>query len=98
MLEQLDFEVETVDSAEAALNRLSKSLPHVVFMDHLLPGMQGLEAVRKLRSRPDTVETRIVMYTSQDGDLFATRRHWRKSWAALTCWPPDQARPTSTAK
>lgn len=71
MLEQLDFEVETVDSAEAALNRLSKSLPHVVFMDHLLPGMQGLEAVRKLRSRPDTVETRIVMYTSQDGDLFA---------------------------
>ncbi|MDH3846706.1 MAG: response regulator [Gammaproteobacteria bacterium] len=71
MLEQLDFDVETADSAEAALNRLSDSLPHVVFMDHLLPGMQGLEAVRKLHARPDMADTRIVMYTSQDSDLFA---------------------------
>jgi CheY-like chemotaxis protein len=71
MLDRLDFEVETADSAEAALSRLSESLPHIVFMDHLLPGMQGLEAVRKLRARPDTADTRIVMYTSQDSDLFA---------------------------
>jgi CheY-like chemotaxis protein len=71
MLDRLDFDVETVDSAEHALNRLSESRPHVVFMDHLLPGMQGLEAVRKLRARPDMAGTRIVMYTSQDSDLFA---------------------------
>ena len=71
MLDRHGFDVETVDSAEAGLNRLSESLPHVVFMDHLLPGMQGLEAVRKLRARPEAVDTRIVMYTSQDGDLFA---------------------------
>lgn len=71
MLERLDFDVETADSAEAALDRLSESLPQVVFMDHLLPGMQGLEAVRKLHACPDMADTRIVMYTSQDSDLFA---------------------------
>jgi len=71
LLDRLGFEVETVDSAEAALNRLSGNLPDVVFMDHLLPGMQGLEAVRKLRARIDRTSMRIVMYTSQDGELFA---------------------------
>ena len=71
MLDRLDFDVEAVDSAEAALDRLSGELPHIVFMDHLLPGMQGLEAVRRLRARADIADMRIVMYTSQDGELFA---------------------------
>ena len=71
LLDRLGFEVDTVDSAEAALNRLSGNLPDVVFMDHLLPGMQGLEAVRKLRARIERNAMRIVMYTSQDGELFA---------------------------
>ena len=71
MLERLGFDVRTVDSAEAALRHVSESRPHIVFMDPLLPGMQGLQAVRKLRDRPDTAHLRIVMYTSQDTDLFA---------------------------
>jgi CheY-like chemotaxis protein len=71
LLDRLGFEVETVDSAEAAMNRLSGNLPDVVFMDHLLPGMQGLEAVRKLRARINRTAMRIVMYTSQNGELFA---------------------------
>ncbi len=71
LLERLDFDVQAVDSAETALRCVSESRPHVVFMDHLLPGMQGLQAVRRLRARPDTAGVRIVMYTSQDTDLFA---------------------------
>jgi CheY-like chemotaxis protein len=75
MLDRRGFEVEAVDSAEAALNRLSSCSADVVFMDHLLPGMQGLEAVRKLRARADTSALRIVMFTSQDSDLFADVAH-----------------------
>jgi CheY-like chemotaxis protein len=71
MLERRGFEVDTADSAEAALQQLSESLPQVVFMDHLLPGIQGLEAVRQLRIRKHAKDVRIVMYTSQEGELFA---------------------------
>jgi len=71
MLQRRGFEVETADSAEAGLRQLTGELPDVVFMDHLLPGMQGLEAVRKLRAQIDSADMRIVMYTSQEGDLFA---------------------------
>lgn len=71
MLDRLGFEVETTDSAEAALICVSVYRPHVVFMDHLLPGMQGLDAVRRLRARPDAAALCIVMFTSQDGELFA---------------------------
>lgn len=71
MLERRGFEVDTADSAEAALRQLAEDLPQVVFMDHLLPGMQGLEAVRQLRTRKHAEDVRIVMYTSQEGELFA---------------------------
>lgn len=71
MLERHGFEVATADSAEAGLRQLTGELPDILFMDHLLPGMQGLEAVRKLRARIDSADLRIVMYTSQEGDVFA---------------------------
>lgn len=72
LLKGRGFEVETADSAEAALGKLAGDRPDIVFMDHLLPGMQGLEAVQRLRQQPATADLPIVMYTAQDGDVFAS--------------------------
>jgi CheY-like chemotaxis protein len=70
-LDRLGFEFEVADSAEAALKQLSVGLPDIVFMDHLLPGIDGLEAVRMLRAESRTATLPIVMYTSQEGEAFA---------------------------
>jgi CheY-like chemotaxis protein len=69
-LERLGFAVEVAESAESALRQLRDPPPDVVFMDHLLPGIDGLEAVRRLRALPQCARLRIVMYTSQDSDEF----------------------------
>ena len=72
-LADLGFKVDLADSAETALARLERGLPDVVFMDHLLPGIDGLEAVRRLRGQTRTASLPIIMYTSQDGEGYVDR-------------------------
>jgi CheY-like chemotaxis protein len=73
LLSRHGFEVEVADSAELAMRMLEVSSPDVVFLDHLLPGMDGLEAVDRLRAQPRTSRLPVVMYTSQDSRAFAAR-------------------------
>jgi CheY-like chemotaxis protein len=62
--------VETAASAEEALEFLSHSRPDVIFMDHNMPGMDGFEAVQAIKNNPATATIPIMMYTSQEGELY----------------------------
>ena len=70
MLEKYGIAVDTADSAETALDHLKRDHPDVVFMDHLMPGMDGLQAVGILKADPATAAIPVVMYTSQEGELY----------------------------
>lgn len=70
MLARYDLEVTCVNSAEEALSYLSYKLPAVLFMDHMMQGMDGFEALRVIKSNPDTAMVPIIMYTSKTGDLY----------------------------
>lgn len=62
--------VETAASAEEALEFLSHSRPDVIFMDHNMPGMDGFQAVQAIKNNPATATIPIMMYTSQEGELY----------------------------
>ncbi|MCB1844660.1 MAG: response regulator, partial [Halioglobus sp.] len=70
MLETYDLAVDTTESAEAALDYLNHHRPDVIFMDHLMPGMDGFEAVTAIKKNPDTAMIPIMMYTSQEGEVY----------------------------
>lgn len=70
MLIQHRIKVEMAESAEDALDFLSQSRPDVIFMDHLMPGMDGFQAVRAIKNNPATATIPIMMYTSQAGELY----------------------------
>lgn len=70
MLETHALEVDTAESAEHALEYLNEHRPDVIFMDHLMPGMNGLEAVSAIKNNPDTATIPIMMYTSQKGEVY----------------------------
>ena len=70
VLEQHQMEVLTAESAEVALEILSTSRPDVIFMDHMMPGMDGFQALRAIKNNPDTATIPIMMYTSQSGELY----------------------------
>jgi len=69
-LERHGFDVELAHSAEQALEDVARLEPAVVFMDHQMSGMSGLEAVRELRSQEAFRHLPVVMYTSQAGEDF----------------------------
>jgi CheY-like chemotaxis protein len=70
MLEKYGIEVDSADSAESALDYLREHHPDVIFMDHLMPGMDGLQAVREIKANPVLAAIPIMMYTSQEGEIY----------------------------
>src|SRR5438270_7194918 len=69
-LEKYDIDVDAAESAEAAIEYLSSNRPDVIFMDHLMPGMDGFQAVQAIKNNPRTATIPIMMYTSQEGELY----------------------------
>lgn len=71
MLEAFDLEVDTAASAEDALEYLRTNRPQVVFMDHMMPGMDGLQAVKEIKNDPTTAMIPVMMYTSKgEGEVY----------------------------
>ena len=71
LLEGRDMEVNMAGSAEEALDFLSShQRPDVIFMDHLMPGMNGVEATKAIKGNPDTAAIPIIMCTSKKSSSF----------------------------
>jgi CheY-like chemotaxis protein len=73
MLEQHGLAVDTAESAEQALEYLRQNRPDVIFMDHLMPGMDGFQAVQAIKGEPQTATIPLMMYTSQEGELYVSQ-------------------------
>ncbi|HUE48158.1 MAG TPA: response regulator [Steroidobacteraceae bacterium] len=93
-LEQYDIDVDAADSAEAAIAYLSSNRPDVIFMDHLMPGMDGLQAVQAIKNNPRTATIPIMMYTSQEGELYLGQARALGAVGVL----PKQIKPTDVSK
>jgi CheY-like chemotaxis protein len=94
MLEKYDIEVDMAESAEQALDYLTRHRPDAIFMDHQMPGMDGLQAVQAIKSNPDTAMIPIMMYTSQEGELYVGQARALGAMGVL----PKQVRPVDVSK
>jgi CheY-like chemotaxis protein len=93
-LEKYDIDVDAADSAEAAIAYLRSNRPDVIFMDHLMPGMDGLQAVQAIKNNPLTATIPIMMYTSQEGELYLGQARALGAVGVL----PKQIKPTDVSK
>ncbi len=94
MLEKYDIEVDMAESAEQAIDYLKNSRPDAIFMDHLMPGMDGFEAVQAIKGNPQTATIPIMMYTSQEGELYVGQARALGAMGVL----PKQVRPVDVSK
>lgn len=60
------FEVETASDGEQGVITAQRINPDVIILDIMLPGIDGLEVCRRLRSNPTTRDTPILMLTAKD--------------------------------
>jgi two-component system, OmpR family, alkaline phosphatase synthesis response regulator PhoP len=58
------FDVVTASSGEEGLGRASADPPDLILVDLEMPGIDGFETARRLRSSPLTSETPIILVTS----------------------------------
>jgi two-component system phosphate regulon response regulator PhoB len=59
------FEVECAMTGEDGFSKVREYNPDLVFLDLMLPGMDGLEVCRRLRQAPDTQDVPIIMLTAR---------------------------------
>lgn len=70
-LEERGFEALGVWDGEEALRRIREFKPHVVMLDILLPGINGIETLRRMRT---LVPEACVIMVSGHGDLDTAKR------------------------
>lgn len=66
LLNKIHIESKVVDCAEDALAFLETHTPDIIFMDHMMPGIDGLEATSRIKANPRTADIPTIMYTSKD--------------------------------
>ena len=72
LLEKMNVITLGVESAEEAISYLENQQPDIIFMDHMMPGMDGLEATQTIKNNPKTQGIPTIMYTSKEGDGYNT--------------------------
>ena len=62
-LDQERYRVTTVGSGEEALKQTRAQIPDLIILDLMLPGIDGLDVCRELKTDPKTALIAIVMLT-----------------------------------
>lgn len=94
ILEKYEIDVDSAESAEQAIEYLGHHRPDVIFMDHMMPGMDGFQAVQAIKNNPRTAMIPIMMYTSQEGELYLGQARALGAIGVL----PKQIKPTDVSK
>src|SRR5712691_1295727 len=60
------FEVITAYNGEQALARVASDAPDIILLDVMMPGMDGFEVCRRIKSNAKTTHIPVVMVTALD--------------------------------
>lgn len=72
-LESSGFEVMAFESAPGFYNELHQTIPDLVLLDIMLPGEDGLQILRRLKSQPETRDVPVILVTAKSSELDTVR-------------------------
>ncbi len=62
------WNVETVADGRAALQRIEENRPELIISDVMMPGLDGFELLRSVRSKESTKDLPIILLSARAGD------------------------------
>lgn len=68
-LEAFAYTVCAFENAEDALTKIKEQVPDLIVFDHMLPGMDGVTAIRQLRANPLYCDLPILLLTAKSSEL-----------------------------
>ena len=73
ILDKHGYEVLTAESGEDGVAKAKQTLPDVVLMDIVMPGLNGFQATRQLSKNASTSHIPVIIVTTKDQE---TDRLW----------------------
>ena len=68
-LENNGFKVLTASSGEDGLEIIKKENIDLILLDIMLPGIDGMEMLKRLRKNPDTADLPVIMLTAKSEEI-----------------------------
>lgn len=68
-LEGFGYEAEGFETAEEGLKRIEQAPPVMVIFDWMLPGMDGVTAIKRIRQTPKICNLPIMLLTAKEKEL-----------------------------
>jgi twitching motility two-component system response regulator PilG len=65
LLTSRGYQVRGVTSGENALREIAENRPDLVLLDIMMPGLDGFEVCRRIKSNPSTSSIPVVMLTAK---------------------------------
>ncbi len=72
-LEAHDLVVALAGTGEEALEFLEHETVDVIFLDHVMPGMDGFQALQAIKRNPRTAMIPVMMYTTKEGEVYVSQ-------------------------
>lgn len=66
ILEEEGYEISTADNGFSALKQIDKSVPDLVLLDVMMPGMDGYEVTKRIRQNKELPFIPILLITAHD--------------------------------
>jgi two-component system, sensor histidine kinase and response regulator len=66
ILEEEGYEISTADNGFSALRQIDKSVPDLVLLDVMMPGMDGYEVTKRIRQNKELPFIPILLITAHD--------------------------------
>ena len=69
LLIRAGYSVESAENGRGAMEKIAEHKPDVVFLDLMMPVMDGFEVCERLKKNPETSDIIIAIISALDGEL-----------------------------
>jgi len=69
----MGYDVLVASGGEQALRRLEEKVPHLILLDVLMPGLNGIDTCRRLKERPEWQDIPIIFLSASDDKALIVR-------------------------